>query len=93
MSADNFLVLREQPNGKWSVRMAFLSGWSVPRSSDEKIDAYLFKHTWEVQEGLQDFDTEDLAHDYCDMVERSSVVEYGREIFRRRPSPTPRVQP
>jgi hypothetical protein len=83
MSADNFLVIREQPDGTFKVLEGRLSGWDDYLSSkpDPEIDAYLTKYA-ESHEGV--FDSEDAAHHYCDLFESNNIVEYGREVHRRR---------
>lgn len=83
MSADNFLIIREQPDGKFKVLEGWLSGWDdyLSSKSDPEIDAYLTKYA-EPHEGV--FDSEDAAHHYCDQHESGHVVEYGREVHLRR---------
>ena len=83
MSADNFLIIREQPDGKFTVLEGRLSGWDdyLAARSDLEIDTYLTKSA-EPHEGV--FDSKDAAHHYCDLFETNNIVEYGREVHLRK---------
>lgn len=84
MSADNFLVVREREDGRWEVRMAFMSGWDLAENeSNAAVDEYLQKYTSNTEDELQVFDTEDQAQDYVDDYEATEVVEYGRLCLAR----------